>query len=284
MQVKFWGVRGSVPVADGRMMRYGGNTSCVEVTLGDGTEIILDAGTGIRGLSAARSGEIRSAQILLTHLHLDHIQGLLFFGPLFDPRSRVEVHGPRAVGPDLDVRLARYLSEPLSPVEIRELPATVSFTACPYHEWELGPARIQAATVHHRGVTLGYRITEGDAVLSYIPDHEPGLGSNVDADKAEWISGLGLAKDASLLIHDCQYSDEEYLAHIGWGHSGLCDALALARRADAEQLALFHHDPFHDDALLDGLELQAKEHWHSIGRDPNTVCLAREHTVFNLGA
>src|ERR1022692_4584326 len=153
MQVKFWGVRGSVPVADRRMMRYGGNTSCVEVTLRDGTEIILDAGTGIRGLSAARSGEIRSAQILLTHLHLDHIQGLLFFGPLFDPRSRVEVYGPRAVGPDLDVRLARYLSEPLSPVEIRELPATVSFTACPYHEWELGPARIQAATVHHRGGT-----------------------------------------------------------------------------------------------------------------------------------
>jgi ribonuclease BN (tRNA processing enzyme) len=220
----------------------------------------------------------------LTHLHLDHIQGLLFFGPLFDPRSRVEVYGPRALGPDLDVRLARYLSEPLSPVEIRELPATVSFTACPYHEWELGPARIQAATVHHRGVTMGYRITEGDAVLSYIPDHEPGLGSNVDADKAEWISGLGLAQGASLLIHDCQYSDEEYLAHIGWGHSGLSDALALARRADAEQIALFHHDPFHDDALLDGLELQAKEHWHSIGRDPKTVSLAREQTVFNLGA
>jgi phosphoribosyl 1,2-cyclic phosphodiesterase len=283
MQVKFWGVGGSVPVADERMMRYGGNTSCVEVTLEDGTEIILDAGTGIRGLSAARSADVRAAQILLTHLHLDHIQGLLFFGPMFDPRSRVEVYGPQAVGPDLDVRLARYLSEPLSPVEIRELPATVSFAACPYREWDLGSARIQAATVHHRGVTLGYRITEGDTVLSYIPDHEPGLGSNIAADEAQWISGLNLAHGASLLIHDCQYSDEEYPAHIGWGHCGLGDALALAHRADAEQVALFHHDPLHDDATLDGLELQAKEHWQSIGRDPGTVCLAREHMVFNLG-
>jgi phosphoribosyl 1,2-cyclic phosphodiesterase len=282
MRVKLWGVRGSVPVADGRMMRYGGNTSCVEVTLGDGTEIILDAGTGIRGLSAARSAEIRSAHILLTHLHLDHIQGLLFFAPLFDPRSSVGVYGPLQVGPDLQVRLARYLSEPLSPVEIRELPATVSFTACPDREWELGPAQIRAATINHRGVTLGYRITEGDAVLSYIPDHEPGLGGNIDTDRAEWISGLGLAENASLLIHDCQYTDEEYPRHLGWGHSGLSDALALARRAGAEHVALFHHDPVHDDAMLDNFELQAKEYWRQIGREPKTVSVAREQTVFNL--
>lgn len=282
MRVKLWGVRGSVPVADGRMMRYGGNTSCVEVTLGDGTEIILDAGTGIRGLSVARSAEIRSAHILLTHLHLDHIQGLLFFAPLFDRGSRIDVHGPRAVGPLLQVRLARYLSEPLSPVEIRELPATVSFTTCPYQEWELGPARIRAATVHHRGVTLGYRITEGNAVLSYIPDHEPGLGGNLDNDKSEWISGLGLAENASLLIHDCQYTDEEYRRHLGWGHSGLSDALALGRRAEAERIALFHHDPLHEDAMLDNFELQAKEYWQRIGREPETISMAREQTVFNL--
>jgi hypothetical protein len=130
---------------------------------------------------------------------------------------------------------------------------------------------------------LGYRITEGDAVLSYIPDHEPALGGSIDNDKAEWISGLGLAEDASLLIHDCQYSDEEYPGHLGWGHSGLSDALTLGRRAGAEQIALFHHDPLHDDAQLDGLEAQAQEQWRSIGRDPTTVSLAREQTVFTLG-
>lgn len=265
-------------------MRYGGNTSCVEVTLEDGTEIILDAGTGIRGLSAARSAEIRSAHILLTHLHLDHIQGLLFFAPLFDTRARIDVHGPPTVGPDLRARLARYLSEPLSPVEIRELPATVTFATCSHQEWELGPARIRAATVHHRGVTLGYRITEGDAVLTYLPDHEPGLGGNLDDDRAEWVSGLGLAENASLLIHDCQYTDNEYPAHIGWGHSRLSHALAFARRADAERVVLFHHDPVHDDAMLDGLEEQARERWRRTGRDPATVCLAREQAVFDLAS
>jgi phosphoribosyl 1,2-cyclic phosphodiesterase len=218
----------------------------------------------------------------LTHLHLDHIQGLLFFAPLFDPRSRVEVYGPLQVGPDLQVRLARYLSEPLSPVEIRELPAAVSFTTCPDREWELGPARIRATTVHHRGVTVGYRISEGNAVLSYIPDHEPGLGGNLDNDKSEWISGLELAENASLLIHDCQYTDEEYSRHLGWGHSGLSDALALGRRAEAERIALFHHDPLHDDVMLDNFELQAKENWQSIGREPEAISVAREQTVFNL--
>src|SRR3954463_9187533 len=151
------------------MLRHGGDTARGEVTLSDGTEIILDAGSGIRALGAARTALGAPAHILLTHLHLDHIQGLLFFAPLFDPANEITVYGPPAPGPDLDQRLARYLSAPLSPVDLRELPARVQFAACPQEEWQVGSARVKAAIVAHRGVTLGYRITDGDSSLCYLP-------------------------------------------------------------------------------------------------------------------
>src|SRR5947209_17188206 len=132
------------------MLGYGGNTSCVEVTLKDGTEIILDAGTGIRELGAVRPAEPKSVEVLLTHLHLDHIHGLLFFAPLFDPESMVTVYGPAAVGLSLEQRLGRYLSTPLSPIDLRELPARVEFAACPYAGWQVGGATVTAAVVAHR--------------------------------------------------------------------------------------------------------------------------------------
>lgn len=276
MQVRFWGVRGSIAVPSEDAMRYGGNTSCVEVTLSDGTELILDAGSGIRGLGSARTAGGRRLQILLTHLHLDHIQGLLFFAPLFDAANEIMIYGPPSPGPGLDGRLARYLSEPLSPVELRELPACVRFVSCPYQEWTVASARVHAAIVAHRGVTLGYRITEGERSLCYLPDHEPALGSDLDTAEREWISGLGLADEASVLIHDGQYSAAEYRARVGWGHSSMSDAVRFADRADAQRLVLFHHDPAHDDDELDQLAARAREAWTDAGRDPEHVALARE--------
>src|SRR5215211_766697 len=282
MRVRFWGVRGSVPVPNPNMLRYGGNTSCVEITLEDGTEIILDAGSGIRELGTARATHASSVQVLLTHLHLDHIQGLLFFPPLFDPANRIHVYGPPAAGPDLDQRLARYLSAPLSPVDLRELPAQVEFAASPYQDWEVGGARVRAAVVAHRGVTVGYRISEGDSSVCYLPDHEPALGSELgDADPG-WISGIGLAAGASLLIHDGQYADEEYSDHVGWGHSSVSDAVAFGLRADAEHLVLFHHDPTHDDRAVDELGERAAEAWERAGRDPSEVSTAAEGAVVTI--
>src|SRR5262245_40971250 len=221
MLLRFWGVRGSVPVPNPNMLRYGGNTSCVEVTLEDGTEIILDAGTGIREVGTARETGGGTLQLLLTHLHVDHIYGLLFFPPLFDPGNEITVYGPPAPGPDLDQRLARYLSAPLSPVDLHELPARVDFAACPYDVWRVGSARVKAAIVAHRGVTLGFRITEGDKTVCYLPDHEPALGAAIGEAPEGWISGLALAERASVLIHDGQYDDDEYPDHVGWGHSAL---------------------------------------------------------------
>jgi phosphoribosyl 1,2-cyclic phosphodiesterase len=276
VRVKVWGARGSVPSPGPETIRYGGNTSCVQVTLEDGTVIALDAGTGIRNLGLALDGDPTRVNILLTHLHLDHIQGLMFFAPAFRPRSEILVWGPEAPEASLQDRIARYISAPLSPVEMRELPCHVSFREAPATEWEIGTARIQAASVTHRGPTLGYRITEGEQSLCYIPDHEPALGAALDDLDPEWISGFELARGASLLIHDCQYADEEYPAHVGWGHSRVADTLAFARRVEARSVLLFHHDPLHGDDALDALGEDATARWARAGGDPDRIELAVE--------
>ncbi len=231
MRVKIWGTRGSVPSPGPETIRYGGNTSCVGVTLSDGTLLALDAGTGIRSLGLTLDDEPARLHILLTHLHLDHIQGLVFFAPAFRPQTEIVIWGPASPEASLRDRIARYISAPLSPVEVRELPCDVSFRHCPESEWEIGPARISAASVTHRGPTLGYTISEGDTKLAYIPDHEPALSGEIDGLDEDWISGFDLARDASLLIHDGQYSDAEYPQHVGWGHSSISHALSFSRRS-----------------------------------------------------
>jgi phosphoribosyl 1,2-cyclic phosphodiesterase len=250
VRVRYWGARGSIPAPRAEMALHGGNTSCVEVTLSDGTEVILDAGTGITDLGRARGGGSKPVHLLLTHLHLDHIQGLMFFEPLFDPGCSVRVNGPIAFGGSLLNRLARYISAPLAPIEIRELPASVTFHDLPTGKFQLGPATVETAFVNHRGPTLGFRITDGDATIAYIPDHEPALGQELDGSTPEWISGYDLARDADLLIHDSQYTEEEYSGRVGWGHSATEDVVTFARRCGVRRLALFHHDPLHDDPMI----------------------------------
>jgi phosphoribosyl 1,2-cyclic phosphodiesterase len=283
LQIKVWGARGSVPSPGPETVRYGGNTSCVQVTLEDGSILVLDAGTGIRNLGMALTGEAPRFHILLTHLHLDHIQGLMFFAPAFRPQSEIVIWGPAAPQTSLEDRIARYISAPLSPVEVRELPSSVSFRDCPETEWEIGSARVRAASVTHRGPTLGYRISEGDTSLCYIPDHEPALGPPLEDLDQDWISGFDLAHEASLLIHDCQYADSEYPAHTGWGHSGLSDALAFGKRVMAERLLLFHHDPLHSDDRLDAFFGAAIGRWSELGGDPAVIEMAVERRELEIG-
>jgi phosphoribosyl 1,2-cyclic phosphodiesterase len=283
MKIKIWGARGSIPAPGPETMRYGGNTSCVEVTLEDGNTLILDAGTGIRNLGLVLPRIERPVHVLLTHLHLDHIQGLMFFAPAFRPESEIVIWGPASPEATLRDRIGRYISAPLAPVEVRELPSLVFREAEPT-EWRIGSARVIAQSVTHRGPTLGFRIEEGDTTLTYIPDHEPGLGAPLDQLEDEWISGFDLANGASMLIHDCQYTDEEYPNHVGWGHSPMTDALTFAHRAHVKRLLLFHHDPLHSDEFLDALGRDVESRWQELGGSRDQVELASERREIVLGA
>lgn len=253
MRVTFWGTRGSIAAAGPSTQGYGGNTACVEVTGADGSCLVLDAGTGIRGLGSTIGPEVRRVDILLSHLHMDHIQGLGFFAPLFRQDLEAHIWGPPSATQDLRTRLSRYLSPPLFPVRLRDLASRLELHNAPDQPTHIGPFEVTSDEVIHPGPTVGYRITADGVTLAYLPDHEPALGMERFPGPPEWTSGHAIAERADLLIHDAQYFAGERAERLGWGHSSTGDAAAFALQAGARRLACFHHDPAHDDGTLDGL-------------------------------
>lgn len=261
MHVTLWGTRGSVAAAGPDTAHYGGNTCCVEVRSDDGdTVLVLDAGTGIRRLGASLAARLRRVDLLLTHLHMDHIQGLGFFAPLYVPGLEVHIWGPSSTRLGLRTRLGRYMSPPLFPVRLRDLPCNLSIHELPGEPASIGPFTVQSSLVCHPGPTVGFRITAGTASLAYLPDHEPALGLSGALGPSQWTSGYALAADADLLIHDAQYTDAEYEKRVGWGHCTLRRAIEFAALARVRKLILFHHDPEHDDVTLAGLVESVLEH------------------------
>jgi phosphoribosyl 1,2-cyclic phosphodiesterase len=251
--VRLWGTRGSVPTPGPETERYGGNTACVEIRGSDGTVLILDAGTGIRRLGESLDPSVSRVDLLLSHLHMDHVQGLGFFGPVFDPSVDVHIYGPASATLTLQERLARYLSPPLFPVYLRDLLTTIQLHEVPCPDFEVGEFRISSRFVCHPNPTVGYRIDNGLSTITYLPDHEPALGLRGKLLEGAWTSGYALAAGTDLLIHDCQYRDDEYVFRPGWGHSTMRHAFGFAELVGAKRLVPFHHDPSHHDEDLDQL-------------------------------
>ena len=275
MNATFWGTRGSLACPGPETMRYGGNTPCVEVCGPEGTRLILDAGSGLRRLGADLKRSVKRVDLLLTHLHLDHIIGLGFFWPLHDPEMEVHFWGPKSETQDLKTRLCCYLSPPLFPVHISDLPCKLTLHELLCDRFEIGEFTITSDLICHPGPTLGYRIETADAALAYLPDHEPALGVPNFPLSGDWTSGYHLAKDVDLLIHDATYSAEEYPSHAGWGHSSMTQAIQFATLAQVRRLALFHHDPSHSDFELDKMRDAALAEFS----DEMRVTLAEEGTT-----
>jgi phosphoribosyl 1,2-cyclic phosphodiesterase len=258
VRVTLWGTRGSQASPGPDTIRYGGNTACVEVQVVPDARVILDAGTGLRLAGNALPPEVRRVDLLLTHLHMDHIQGLGFFAPIFRKGCEIHVWGPPSPTLHLRARLTRYLSPPLFPIRLRDLRANFEFHDAPQDGFTIGPLRIEADEVIHPGATLGYRITENGRSMTYLSDHEPALASNSGEPGPTWISGMALARDTDLLVHDAQYTQPERDERLGWGHSSVPEAIEFARAAKARQLVLFHHDPARTDDEMDLLLAEAE--------------------------
>jgi phosphoribosyl 1,2-cyclic phosphodiesterase len=254
--LRFWGTRGSIPTPGPRTQRYGGNTPCVELRLGDRI-VIIDAGSGIRELGRALMKEFQaapmSADILISHTHWDHIQGLPFFTPIYLPNNRFVIRGAHGTTESFANVLHGQMSHQYFPVDMKAMGSK------PVIEELDGPFRIGEATVsyhflNHPGITVGYRIDTPTAAVCYLSDHEPygRLNAKGEFSAREDDAVAAFVRGASLLICEAQYTDEEYKMKRSWGHSTFADVIGLAVKAEVKQLALFHHDPDHTDEMMDG--------------------------------
>lgn len=270
MTVRFWGVRGSIPCSDSVTLRYGGNTSCVEVRCGNHL-LIFDAGSGLRSLGASLGKEPYDIDLFLSHCHIDHLIGLPFFTPIFDPGRRIRLWaGGLQQSGGLKGAVDKMMSFPLFPIGSDAAKGIVSFGDFSRGDI-LSPREnivIRTATLNHPGGATGYRIEYGARAVCYLTDNDFGNGA---LDPAL----LALAKDAALVITDAAYTDEELPEHEGWGHSSWQQAVRFADAANVKTLCLFHHDPDHDDTFMDGIAAQAAR------ARPGTL-VAREGLVIDL--
>jgi phosphoribosyl 1,2-cyclic phosphodiesterase/CheY-like chemotaxis protein len=299
-RIRFWGVRGSIPVPGKSTVRYGGNTSCVEVRADDEI-IILDAGTGIRLLGLALDKEFgpRSMKLtlLISHTHWDHIQGLPFFSPAYNEKNVIRVLGYEGARAGLATILAGQMETPFFPVSLRELPSHLAIEELKETEFQIGKVEVRSKFANHPGICAGYRLSAGSGSIAYFPDNEPyeplkmhlasraGISQEEARDfaTAERAKMVEFLQGCDFAIMDTQYTDEEYTDHIGWGHSSLSSVVSLALDANVGRLLLFHHDPNHDDEIIDKMVERARELVAKSGK-PLEVEAAREGVEILLGA
>lgn len=279
MDVRFWGVRGSVAVSGSQMARIGGNTSCLELTSGE-HRLILDAGTGLRGLGEQMMREQKlEAAMLWSHLHWDHVQGFPFFTPAFMPNAKLELYGPGENG-DLALRdvLDKQMQPPNFPVPLTAMRSHMHFrAACAGRSFEFGPFRITPVDLPHPQGCLGYRVEADGRSFFYATDVELALDT-LTPQIAREMEGV----DALCL--DAQYTPDEYAGAVGpskkgWGHSTMIEAAKIASAVHARRLFLFHHDPAHNDDTVEAMSEEARNHFHCAepAREGKRIALTGAH-------
>ncbi|MFT6557496.1 MBL fold metallo-hydrolase [Sneathiella sp.] len=257
VQVKFWGVRGSIATPSADHMKYGGNTSCVELVLNDRI-IIFDAGTGVRMLGNCLINRgIKDYLFLQSHTHWDHINGFPFFAPVYREDVNIEIHaGHLAHSCGIHQVLSSQMCQPTFPVPFAELAANISFRDFQAGEsFSLGDGiNVRTAPLNHPDGGTGYRVEYEGVSVCYVTDteHVPG---RTDENVA------GLIEGADLVIYDSTYTDEEYPQFVGWGHSTWQEGVRLCRAGNVKQMVIFHHDPSHDDAFMDKVAEDARKEW-----------------------
>ncbi|HLL76684.1 MAG TPA: response regulator [Pyrinomonadaceae bacterium] len=272
MRARFWGTRGSIATPGPATNRFGGNTSCVELTTGAGEIIILDCGTGARTLGADLLGRGRKPlqlSILLGHMHWDHIQGFPFFAPAFIPGNQIDVYAPYGGSRPLRQVMGGQMEFTYFPVELDQLLARIDYHELGEGEFDIAGARVSTQFLNHTSVTIGYRFECDGATLVYLTDHEPFAEalwrSDAEPGRVESILHEGDRRHAAfmagadLVIHDAQYTPEEYASKKTWGHSHYEYVTEVAAAAGVRRLALTHHDPTHDDAFVESVERKARE-------------------------
>ena len=292
MKVRFWGTRGSIAKAGRSTVRYGGNTSCVEVTTDAGTSIVIDCGTGAHGLGIdllERSGGAPvDGHLLISHTHWDHIQGLPFFAPLFQPGSSWNIYGPRGLGGSILETLAGQMQYSYFPISLEQLAAQVEYHDLVDGGFDLAEASVVTHYLNHPALSLGYRIEVDGASVVYASDHEPydprfGRGGDLMGNRQE-RDHVRFFEGADLLIHDAQYVADEYAEKSGWGHSPVEYVVDAACLAEVGRLALFHHDPTRDDDALDAVVEMARARAAGAGFDGEVFAAAEDMVVEVVGS
>lgn len=285
MRVRFWGTRGSIATPGPSTNYFGGNTSCVELTTGAGHTLLFDCGTGARLLGGellAKAPKPIRASILFGHTHWDHIQGLPFFAPAFVPGNEIDVYAPGVRRRSVEDVLAGQMELTYFPVELGQLPATITYNALTEGAYEIGGVSVVTQYLNHTALTLGYRVESGGAVVIYLTDHEPFADTlwrnGAEPGRVESMLHEGdrrharFMANADLVIHDAQYTPEEYPAKKNWGHSPYEYAVEVAGAAGVRRLALTHHDPTHDDTFIAEVERRARGVADSRGAGLDVFC------------